>query len=121
MSVISGTWDDIKLMCTHRHEVPIEMVIQKGPTSLFFACPKYYASNCADGEPRCNNRLNLVDHDKMIAHLDKLRYEAEMNNEKLILTNYDWDIKSKGIRYVVLSHEGDKLEVGMINKVAINK
>lgn len=120
MSVISGTWGDIDLVCTHRHEEPVRMVIQTGPTSLFFACPKYDIANCVEGEPRCNNRLNLIDHDKLIVQLDKMRYEAEMKNEKIILTNYEWEIKSKGISFKVLSHEGDKLVVGMVNKMAIN-
>jgi hypothetical protein len=49
-----------------------------------------------------------------------MRYEAEMNNQKVVLTNYDWVVKSKGISYSVLLHEGDKLIVGMVNKMAIN-
>ena len=119
MSTISGTWDDIKLVCTNRHEIPVDMIIQQGPSSLFFACPKFDANNCEPGEQRCNNRLNLVDHERMIDHLDTMRFEAEMNNEKPILKNHKWDT-AKGIQYVVLSHEGDKMVVGMYNKRAIN-
>ena len=118
--LITGTWEDVKLVCIYRHDEPVEMEIKEGPSSLFYACPKYYAENREEGERACNNRLNLIDYDKMIATIDKKRYEAEMNSEKINLKNYTWKT-SKGIEYTVLSHEGDKLVIGMINLTAIHR
>jgi DNA-binding phage protein len=96
------------------------MVIKQGPSSLFYACPKYDMENLVDDERQCNNRLNLLDHDKMLAHIDKIRYDTELSGEIAQIAHHTWKT-SKGIEYKVLSHKGDSLVVGVINKMAINK
>ena len=118
--IITGTWDDIKLVCPYRHEEPIEMYIKEGPSSQFYACPKYYDYNRAPDERACNNRLNLVDFERMITHIDNIRYEAEMRGEIISLKLHSWKT-SKGIQYHVLSHEYNKLVISVINKLAISK
>ena len=118
--IITGTWSDIKLVCTYRHEEPIAMNIKEGPASPFYACPKYYDFNREPDERACNNRLNLVDYEKMITHIDKIRYDAEMSGEMAILTGYTWKT-TKGIEYKILQHKHNNLVVGVTNKVAINK
>jgi len=117
---ITGSWDDIALMCTYRHEKPVRMQIKEGPLSLFYACPKYQAENRSEGEPACNNRLNLNDFEKMLAHLNDMRRDAELRNEKLSLKNYRWKDR-KGTEFTVLSHEKDKITVGVANWQAIRK
>ena len=118
--IITGTWEDVRLLCGYRHEEPVEMDIKEGPSSLFYACPKYYAHNREPDERACNNRLNLVDYEKMITHIDGLRYEAEMRGEIINLKGYTWKT-TKGIEYRVLIHEYNKLEISVVNKIAINK
>jgi hypothetical protein len=117
---IKGTWGDIALVCTHRHAEPVPMTLQQGPTSLFYACPKYREENREEGERACNNRLSLEDFEKMLAHLDGIRRDSEMANEKPILKNYEWKDR-KGTMYKVLEHKENTLTVGLVNRRAINK
>jgi hypothetical protein len=117
---ISGTWGDIVLMCNYRHEEPVEMALQQGPSSLFYACPKYKTENRTEDERACNNRLNLVDFENMLKHLDGIRCDCELKNEKTVLANYQWKDK-KGTEFKVLKHEGDMLTIGVVNWQAIRK
>ena len=118
MAMITGSWNDITLVCCHRHPEPIPMVIQEGPSSLFYACPKYHPENRAEDERACNNRLSLEDYTKMLSHLHDLIINAEMRDEKIILTYYTWKDR-KGTQYKVLKQDGDKLTIEVYNKRAI--
>lgn len=108
----------MKLVCIHGHNEPIEMVIKQGPSSLFYACPKYDMDNLIEGEKRCNNRLNLIDYTEMLQHLHNMLVEAELNDEVINLKNVSWTTK-RGIFFKVLEHVGDKLVVGVENWKAI--
>lgn len=116
--MITGTWDDITLVCGYRHEEPIPMVIQSGPSSPFYACPKYHPENRVGNERACGNRLSLQDYTKMLEHLHQKIVEAEMRDEKINLANYEWKDK-KGTLFKVLSHEGSKMTIQVYNKRAI--
>jgi hypothetical protein len=116
---ITGTWDSVKLMCTHRHKEPVPMEIKQGPSSLFYACPKYYPQNRDEDERACNNRLNLVDYERMLSHVNGLLRDAELNDEKVNLKSVKWK-DAKGTLFEVLSHDGDGLVVSAVNKRAIN-
>lgn len=115
---ILNSWNDVKLVCIHNHDVPVEMEIKKGPSSLFYACPKYDMGKLKKGETRCNNRLNLVDCTSMLTHLHSLIVSAELDDEMINLKNVEWKT-IKGIVFKVLSHEGDSIVVGVENKRAI--
>lgn len=117
-SMITGSWGDITLVCSHRHEIPIPMVIQQGPSSPFYACPKYHPENRSLDERACNNRLSLEDFSKMLAHLHSILVDAEMNDEKVNLTNHTWKDR-KGTIFKVLKQDGDKLTIEVYNKRAI--
>lgn len=67
--MITGSWGDITLVCGNTHEQPIEMVLQEGPASLFYACPKYHSENRSEGERACNNRLSIDDFFKALEAL----------------------------------------------------
>lgn len=115
---ITGSWKQTKLYCMHNHEIPIEMIIQQGPSSLFYACPKYNLDLLEDGERRCNNRLSTVDFTKMLDHFNDLIVTAELNDIQLDLTNTIWKDR-KGTVYKVLKHTPECLEIGMVNERAI--
>jgi hypothetical protein len=117
--IITGTWSSVKLVCAHRHKEPVVMELRQGPSSLFYACPKYYPENRDEGERACNNRLNLVDYERMLAHINALLYEAEFMGEKPNLTNHKWK-DAKGTEYKILLHEKEEFVVEMFNKRAIN-
>lgn len=116
---ISGSWDDITLVCGngHRDEI-VQMRIQEGPSSLFYACPKHAKENRREGEALCNNRLNLVDFTTMLQHLHNLIGEAEENDSTINLTAYHWKDK-KGTEFRVLKHNGDKMTIQVKNNRAI--
>jgi ribosomal protein L15 len=94
------------------------MEIQEGPSSLFYACPKYKMENREPDERACSNRLSLEDYTKMLEHLHKLIIESEANDEKIDLTNYTWKDR-KGTEYKVLSQQGNKLKIQVYNKRAL--
>lgn len=115
---ITGSWKATKLYCIHNHEKPIEMIIKAGPSSLFYACPKYDLESLEEGERRCNNRLNMIDFTNMLDHFNDILVEAEMNDVQKDLTNMVWKDR-KGTVYKVLKHTPECLEIGMINQRAI--
>lgn len=115
--IITGTWDDITLVCSHRHEEPVPMVLQAGKT-LFYACPKYHLEQRDLTERACNNRLSLQDYTAMLSHLHQKIMDAEMADEQINLTNYTWHDR-KGTVYKVLKHEGRKLTIDVYNRRAI--
>lgn len=117
--MITGSWDDITLVCGNTHDEPVNMVLQEGPTSLFYACPKYHRENRSEGERACNNRLSIDDFLKALASLHEKIIEAELRDERLQLTNYEWKDR-KGTLYKVLKHEGNQLTISVYNKKAVN-
>lgn len=117
--MITGSWDDVTLVCGHRHKEPIPMVIQNGPSSPFYACPKYREENREPGERACNNRLSFQDYTTMLNHLHKLLIEAELADEQINLLHYKWKDR-KGTEFQVLEQNGRHLVIQVYNKKAIN-
>ena len=115
--LVNGVWAEVSLYCGNHNE-PIEMTIQKGPFSLFYACPKYFSENRAEGEHICANRLNLVDFEKMLDHINEILCTEAMDNNNVNLKNHSW--KYKGIEIKILVHNTDKICVQCINRPALN-
>lgn len=114
--MIHGIWNNINLKCGC-HKEYIDLEIQQGPHSLFYACPKYHPENRDSNERACANRINLVDYENMIKHLSEILTNAEMNNEVIVLTGYKW--VSKSIEYEIINHTKDKIDIVMVNKKAL--
>ena len=118
MLTIENSWQNIIPICGN-HEKRIPMVINNGPHSMFYSCPKYYPENRTKEERACNNRINLIEYRKMIDKLMGMIAEAEVNGETIDLTNFKWS--SKGTEYKVLEHSGDKLYVQILNLRAMKR
>lgn len=122
MSMITGFWDDIKLVCGNHtvnsiEEYP-EMIIVNGAHSPYYSCPHHNVESAIkQGVTPCFNRINLIDYNKMLDHLMKELVNAELRDEKPNLTHHKWKEKSRN--YEVLLHKNDKLIVSMIDVVAI--
>ena len=116
MYELESFWQNVTPVCGCHNE-RVEMTIQQGPLSLFYACPKYHPENREPGERACNNRINLVDYQKMIEKLMNEIAEADFEMRSVDLTNFSW--KSKGIEFKVLEHEGDKAVVEIKNLKAM--
>ena len=110
---IEASWKNITPICGCHGDERIEMVIQQGPHSLFYACPKYHPENRKPGEKACNNRINLIEYQKMLEKLMGEIAEADCTLSPTDLTNLRW--KSKGIEFVVLEHDGEKAVVSIKN------
>lgn len=109
-------WADIVLLCGN-HEEPIETTIQVGPHSPFYACPKYFEENRNEGEHKCANRLNLVEFEKMIDHINEILCEEAMCNNNVCLKNHSW--KAKGVTYKIISHRPEKIVISFVNTPAL--
>lgn len=120
MAMLKGAWKYVKVICgNHGDNNEIDMEIQQGPHSLFYACPHYSAENRAEGEPPCLNRINLIEYENMLSTLAGVMVEAEENGQIFNLKNYRWE--KKGISYQVLSHTEEVLIVKVLNKKALMK
>ncbi|MBQ3570716.1 MAG: hypothetical protein IJA20_08615 [Methanocorpusculum sp.] len=117
--IITGSWEDVTLICGGTHAEPVEMVLQQGPASLFYACPKYHAENRLEGERACSNRLSIEDYTKMLEHLHGVIIDAELNDQRIQLANFTWRDR-KGTVYKVVSQNMDKLVISVYNKRAVH-
>lgn len=118
MFTIENSWKNIVPICGN-HKERVEMVINNGPHSMFYSCPKYYPENRTKEERACNNRINLIEYQKMVDKLMGMIAEAEVNGETIDLTNFSWN--SKGTEYKVIEHDGDKLYVQILNLRAMKR
>lgn len=114
---MEGAWGAIRPICGCHGDEEIEMTIQEGPHSLFYACPKYHPENRAPGERACANRINLIEYQKMVEKLTSELAEAEANHGSADLTNWKW--KERGTEFAVTKHEKGKVTVSITNKRAL--
>lgn len=114
--MLQNLWKNIVPVCCCNHEeTPMQLI--QGPSSLFYACPRYYPDNRAAGEKACPNRINLVDYQKMAEHFSQEIEEGMMNGQKEDLTNEIWNLK-KQVDFKVLEHKKGLLKVSIYNKKA---
>lgn len=115
--MVKNMWKQIVLVCGC-HEEEVIMNIIQGPSSLFYACPKYYPENRENGERACANRINLVDYEKMVDYLSDKIEESLLEGNKEDLTNLNWVYKGV-IEFKVLEHKNGMIKVRMKNKKAL--
>lgn len=112
----------IEFYCGNGHENPIPFDVKDGSSrgmDSFYACPKYYDYNRHEGEKACNNNLSFRDYYSFVTKLDKILTEAEMNGQKVNLTNMV--IKMGKVEYTIFEHSDKKIRVSVINKKVIMK
>ena len=80
------------------------------------------ADDRADGDDHegrsCNNRLTLVDYEKLLDYLTERTYAGD-GLQETNLTGLKFTLK--GVDYEVLEHTKDKYRVLMLNRKAISK
>ncbi len=115
MAMIMGIWGNIILVCgNHKEQKQPEMVVEQGPYSLFYACPKHHIEQ---GEMPCYNLINLIDYDKMIDHISNELIKADEKGEKPCLLHHKWKRKSQ--QFEVIEHTPDKLVIEFVDTLAI--
>lgn len=115
--MIKNIWGSVVFVCGNHPDVKLEIV--QGPHSPFYACPKYREENRQKDERACNNRLNLIDYEKIVSKLMDKVYEDFMSGLESNLTNYTF--KYKGIQCKVLQHANDKITLSVLNVTAMRK
>lgn len=117
--MIKNLWQNTKICCgNHPHEENVvEMNIQDGPSSPFYACPKYYPENRNEMERACANRINFVDFEKFIDHISEFIEEANRNKETPALVGHIW--KYKTITFEVIEYKYGNIKVKMLNRKAL--
>lgn len=120
--MIKNLCDLIEVYCNNGHAEPIAFYMKDGSDmnkDSFYACPKYYPQNRTEHERACNNNLTITDYIKMVDYIDKKITDAELNDEKINLTNFQFKIGM--VQYRVMEHSERKIKMAVINKRAINK
>lgn len=118
MAMITGSWNKTTLICgNHPEGEEHQMIIQQGPHSPFYACPKYNIENLKPNEIQCYNRINLNDYEKMLNHIANILVEGEINGEEICLTNHTW--KYRGKEFKVLNHDKNGIVIKFIDKLAV--
>lgn len=115
----TDSWNTVTLLCgNHGEDFSHKMQLKEGPHSLFYSCPEYKSIYGTNHEGRsCNNRLTLVDFERMLNHLNEKSYAPF--GQEVNLTEYTWT--EKGVTYKVLEHKGGRYKVLMLNKKAVSK
>lgn len=114
--MIKNLWNKISIFCIHGHEEPIPMKIQQGPSSPFYACPKYFEQNREPGERPCGNRLNFIDAENLVAEFSRRVEEDIANGGMTDYTNMEFDYKL--IHVKVLKYSEKEIKLGILNRKA---
>lgn len=117
MFTIDSAWGNVIPICGNHPGECVEMQVNQGPHSMFYSCPRYYPQNRGKDERACNNRINLIEYQKMVDKLMGFVAEAEVSGGSADLTNYSWT--SKGTDFKVIEHKGDKIKVEILNRRAM--
>lgn len=113
MGIIKGFWGNVQLVCGNHSDEQVKMTIQEGPSSLFYACPKYHPENRTENERPCFNRISLAEYENMLTTLSDLIMGENIVN----LNGYCW--KKNGAEFEVISVLEEKIVVRVLNKRAI--
>lgn len=116
--MIKNLWKQVVLICGNHHKKEVVMNLKEGPSSLFYACPKYYPENRLPEERACVNRLNLVDFERMLDHISRKIMDNMERDIAVNLTGYQFKDK-KGTQYKILLHTDEEIKIEVLNRRAI--
>lgn len=113
-------WDKIKLVCgNHGDDFSNVMEIKDGKIGMtpFYKCPKYISIYSEAGGHSCNNRLNMVDFERMLEYITDEKYTDD--GDIVSVKGLKW--KKNGIEYKVIEDTTDEITVVMKNNKAIGR
>lgn len=111
--MIKKIWSNTQLVCgNHGDDFSRIMLPHEGHSSLFYSCPEYKGQDCS-----CNNKLSLVDFEKMLSLIEDVLTddEAEIND----LTGMRFKIA--GAEFRVVEHGRNSFRVAVLNKKSLSK
>lgn len=112
--LIKGFWETTILVCGNHPGEEIEMTIKSGPSSLFYACPKYDADKRTSAESPCFNRISLKEFEGMLDDIFEQLTGDESGCTVLNLTNHAWT--RKGIEYKIIQHTDKQIKIQVLNR-----
>lgn len=116
--MIKNLWKCTNFYCSYRH-APEKMILNDGPHSLFYSCPKYYPENREPNEVACPMRLNLYDAEGILETLSEI-IEADLENGiEGDYTNLKFTYKKNIIVTVLKYKKNDHVDLDIYNKKAI--
>ena len=113
-------WEKIKLICGNNgDDYSNEMSIYEGNAGMtpFYSCPKFVSIYADKGGRSCNNRLNIVDFEKMLEYVTDEKYTDD--GDVVSLVGMKWT--KKGVDFKVIKEDDDYIYIVMTNKKAISK
>lgn len=116
--MIKNLWKVTNFYCNCRHTTPQKMQFVDGPSSLFYACPKYYPENREPGEPSCMMRMNLIDAEGVLEEFSKIIEEDEANNVIRDYRGFEFDYKTVHAKVISYSYDSGA-EIIIDNKKAM--
>ena len=102
--MLKNLWKDTEFYCSYRHE-PKKMTIIQGPSSLFYACPKYYPENRSKDEPACPMRLNLIDAQAILEEFSKMIENDEELGIECNYANKEFTYKMIKVKVIAIQKE----------------
>ena len=117
--LIKGFWETTTLVCGNHTDEEVEMTLKSGPSSLFYACPKYEPDKRKSDETPCFNRLSLKEFEGMLDDLFEILTNDENGSSVLNLANHTWT--RKGIEYKVLQHTDKQIKIQVLNRRALHR
>lgn len=114
--MVTGLWNKIEIYCG-LHEEPVEMKLTERRNTVFYECPKSISTDSSYDASLCHNSLPLKDFEKMLDHISKVLYEAEVNNEVPNLKNESFTLGK--FLYKIFEHD-DKIKI-IVRDVRVKK
>ena len=120
-AIIKGLWQTASLICGNHpgSEDEVRMDLKQGPTSLFYACPKYDLDKRDITEKPCFNRISLKEFEAILEDVFELLTTADQNNTVLNLVHHTWS--RRGVEYKILSHTNEEIRIQVLNRRALAK
>lgn len=122
--MITNVWSNISFYCNNGHEEPVKFVKREGE-SPFYACPRYMRRDekHPDGhemdEPACPNRVSFNDAASIVEKFAAVVEESILSGEITDFSNFKFNYKMYQV--TILSYDDDEVQIGIINRRAIEQ
>lgn len=132
--MIINLWTKVRLYCGNHpdtdektemrpHEAPsgnMARSLYGSQLNMFYACPKYYQENRADGEKLCRNHISTKEFEGMLNHLAGILEKGEEYGGTINLVGEEWSSR-QGVKFKVVKHTSNHIDVKCLNSKSLWK
>ncbi len=118
--MVLNQWNKIRLICgNHGDDYTNEMEIHDGKIGMtpFYNCPKYISIYAKKGGKSCNNRLSVVDFERMLEYVTDEKFTDD--GDVVSVVGLKWT--AKGVDFKVISEDDGYITIVMTNRKAIGR